>query len=72
MGIAILFLIALDALILSGPHSQFRVDLALIISFLVALSISLIWRRNTRLERLSKVKGAFLGSRPRACKPRFV
>jgi hypothetical protein len=54
MGTAVLFLIALDAIILIGPYSQARIVIAIAISLMVALSISLIWRRNTKLESLAR------------------
>ena len=54
MGTAVLFLLALDALILVGPYSQTRLVIAVTISLMVALSICLIWRRNTRLEGLTR------------------
>jgi uncharacterized membrane protein YqjE len=57
MGTAVLFLIALDAIILVGPYSQARLVIAVAISLLVVLSISLIWRRNTRLESLARERG---------------
>ncbi len=54
MGTAALFLVALDAIILVGPYSQARIVIAAAVSLMVALSIALIWHRNTRLERLAR------------------
>jgi hypothetical protein len=54
MGTAVLFLLALEAIILIGPYSQARVVFAVAILLVVMLSISLIWRRNTRLESLAR------------------
>jgi len=52
MGTAVLFLMALDAIILIGPYSQARIVIASAISLMVVFSILLIWRRNTKLESL--------------------
>ena len=57
MGTAVLFLLALDALILTGPYGQRREVVALGITIVVVASILLIWVRNTRLERALRVKG---------------
>jgi hypothetical protein len=56
MGTAMLFLLALDAIILIGPYNEFRLAFAVAISLIVAVSVSLIWRRNTRLERIFREK----------------
>jgi hypothetical protein len=58
MGTAVLFLLALDAIILIGPYSQARVVIAVGLSLLVVLLISLIWRRNTKLESLAREKAS--------------
>ncbi len=51
MGTAVLFLVVLDSLILAGSYSQVRLIIAVAVSVMVALSIWLIWRHNTRLEK---------------------
>lgn len=53
-----MFLLALDAIILIGPYSQARVVIAVGLSLLVVLLISLIWRRNTKLESLAREKAS--------------
>ena len=57
MGTAVLFLIALDALILLGPYGQGRQLVATIVTLAVAATILLIWVRNTRLERAAREGG---------------
>ena len=57
MGTAVLFLIALDALILFGPYGRGRELVAIVVTLAVAASILLIWVRNTRLERAAREGG---------------
>ena len=50
MGTAAVFLVILDALILAGTYSEFRLVLALTVTMAVAATIALIWRKNSALE----------------------
>jgi len=54
MGTAILFLVALDALILIGPYGPLRETIAVVVSVAVLIAIAMIWRRNTMRENLSR------------------
>jgi Ca2+/Na+ antiporter len=52
MAVSGLLLLLLDAIIISPSPTSFRIDLALVVAVIVLLSIAMIWRRNTRLERV--------------------
>ncbi|MDA4121850.1 MAG: hypothetical protein OK456_01565 [Thaumarchaeota archaeon] len=54
MGTAILFLFALDALILFGPYGPLRETIAIVVSVAVLIAIAMIWRRNKMRENLSR------------------
>lgn len=56
MGTAFLFLLLLDAIILSGAFGAARVDIAIVVSVVVLVLIGVIWMRNLKLEKLPPLK----------------
>ena len=71
MGTAVLFLLALEAIILIGPYNQLRTAFAVTVAIAVALAIALIWRRNTRLEGLAGAEEVTREVRLQQGVPRF-
>ena len=57
MGTAVLFLVALDALILIGPYGPLRETIAVVVTVVVLFAIALIWRRNTMREGVTERNG---------------
>ena len=53
MATAALLLLLLDAIIVSPSPSTERLVFAIVIALIVLLAIAVIWRRNTRMERIA-------------------
>lgn len=56
MVTAILFLVILDAVILSLSTGALGLSVAIVVTLIVGALIAMIWRRNTRLEMRTQAK----------------
>jgi ABC-type anion transport system duplicated permease subunit len=50
---AFLFLVVLDAIILSASPDLTRIVIAILVTLAVSLFVAVIWHRNSRLEKKS-------------------